>query len=103
MSSHDVTLNGCIIAYSYDKLSKKCRACVNKDYCSEKSREKYGVLCTPLQQELAIKASNFSKISSAIATAGVTFEDATEAISHATKAIMQRAVLEDSKKCKEKR
>ena len=47
----DVTLNGCIIAYSYDRLSKKCRCCMNKDYCDEKSKEKIGVLSLPVFSE----------------------------------------------------
>lgn len=42
----ETMLNGCVIAYSYDRLSKRCRACIHKDYCDEKSKEKQGVLAT---------------------------------------------------------
>lgn len=71
-------LNGCVIAYSYDKLSKKCRACMHKDYCDEKSKEKQGVLAAPV---ILPTKNDFSESLSRIGAAGISTADAIEALS----------------------
>lgn len=73
-------LNGCVIAYSYDRLSKKCRACMYKDYCDEKSKEKQGVLAAPV---IVQTKNDFSESLSMAGTAGVSAAEAVEALSKA--------------------
>lgn len=70
-------LNGCSIEISYDKLSKKCRSCMYKDYCSSKQREKYAALALPTRLE---PTTDFARLSNAAATVGVSYEQATEAL-----------------------
>ena len=69
-----MNLNGCIIEYSYDKLSKKCKVCMNKDYCSSKQKEKYGALSLPTSAGPSTETRTF------FAAAGITAEQATEAL-----------------------
>lgn len=71
-------LNGCVIAYSYDKLSKKCRSCMHKDYCDEKSREKQGVLAAPV---ILPTKEEFLEGLNQIGAAGISTADAIEALS----------------------
>ena len=75
-----VVLNGCVIAYSYDKLSKKCRSCMNKDYCREKHKEKYGVLASPIRLEPTTELSDFTKLNQVIVGCGVSTRDAADAL-----------------------
>ena len=73
-------LNGCVIAYSYDRLSKRCRACMHKDYCDKKSKEKQGVLAVPVIEPTK---NDFSENLSRIGSAGISTADAIEALSKA--------------------
>lgn len=78
-----VVLNGCVIAYSYDKLSKKCRSCMNKDYCSEKHKEKYGVLASPIQPEPPVELRGLVKLGQV----GVSTRDAIDALNYAVECL----------------
>ncbi len=76
-----VVLNGCVIAYSYDRLSKKCRKCMNKEYCSEKYKEKQGVLAPfqPTPLEAPVELNGLVKLGQTAANSGVSVRDATDA------------------------
>ena len=82
--NQDVVLNGCVIAYSYDRLSKKCRSCMHKDYCDEKSKEKIGVLSKPVHLEPTAELSDLDKLGQAFSRYGVSIEEATEALVRTT-------------------
>lgn len=75
-----MNLNGCVIEYSYDKLSKKCRSCINKEYCDHKSKEKHGVLSLPTQEPTTKVSIALTDLSNAMAAAGVSASEATDAL-----------------------
>lgn len=89
MSSHDVTLNGCVIAYSYSRLSKKCRNCTNKDYCREKQKEIFAVRALPINFNPIMESSDATKLSQAMAESGVSAEEALNALTCMTKACIK--------------
>lgn len=75
-----VTLNGCDIR-KYDKKSRKCRSCMNNDYCAyEKSKQKS---CITLKRMAAPGIGAGDILIDSIRHCGISAADAAEAMSKA--------------------